>query len=314
MKARSQVSMPIYRFPIFVIIISLVLFAANASLAQEAAPENVRILSVKQSPDGVHATISVDYPKSWVNGKFTVEVNGKAERARQIGGGFSTDRNVADLQYLPKQNGRQEVIVKITADRKKAQARNVIDWKLNPFIGILEHTGDKEIITAKEKLNIVLANISDVRVFFNGKNLSPRFTGTDIRTYSFQPAWKEGKNILTVNAEKNDGLIAHTFTFYYVGDDGKLPLGETGILYYGEEGSKSGPFYSIKIEGDSLISVNDVRSHCSTLDKDGWLVSKTRLGKEFKAQKTGWAIVRIFIKPHFLEELKLDREIRIKVE
>jgi hypothetical protein len=66
----------------------------------------------------------------------------------------------------------------------------------------------------------------DVKIFFNGKNIASQFTGMDIQTLSFQPAWKEGKNVLTVNAEKDDGLIAKSFSFYYIGDNGKLPLGK----------------------------------------------------------------------------------------
>jgi hypothetical protein len=57
---------------------------------------------------------------------------------RQTTGGFSPDKNTADLIFLPKRNGKHAVTVKIAADGKKSQTKGTMDWKLNPFMAILD--------------------------------------------------------------------------------------------------------------------------------------------------------------------------------
>jgi hypothetical protein len=49
------------------------------------------------------------------------------------------------------------------------------------------------------------------------------------------------------------------------------------------------------------------------MDNDGWLVSDPMIGKEIRAQKPGSAVIRIFMKPGFLEKMELDRELTITV-
>jgi hypothetical protein len=84
-------------------------------------------------------------------------------------------------------------------------------------------------------------------------------------------------------------------------------------LNYGKESDKRGALYDIRIEGDAIAAGNDVRSDITTIDK-GWLVSENWPAKEFKARKSGTSTVRIFVKPDSLQEMKLDKELRIRVE
>jgi hypothetical protein len=124
------------------------------------------------------------------------------------------------------------------------------------------HAGDREMLAGKDKrLTVAIANVVDVRISFNGKDMQGKLSGSDIQTRSLDPAWRQGKNVLTVSANKVDGgFIVKNFTFFYPGEDGILPLGETVVFYYGKEGSKSGPFYYVKIDGDSLAPLSDVRT------------------------------------------------------
>ncbi len=277
----------------------------------------VRIVSVKPAADGIYAMAAIEYPKSWGDDiKFTVEVNGRPTRIRKVSGGFTSDRNMADLMFFPKRAGKQNITVKTSVNGRSVQSKSSFDWKETPFIAVMGHAGDREMLAGKDKrLTVAIANVVDVRISFNGKDMQGKLSGSDIQTRSLDPAWRQGKNVLTVSANKFDGgLIVKNFTFFYPGEDGILPLGETVVFYYGKEGSKSGPFYDVKIDGDSLAPVSDVRTNVLSMDNDGWLVSDPMLAKELRAQKPGSTVIRVFIKPHFLDTKKLDKELTVKVQ
>lgn len=302
------------------VIVMLCLFS-SAYAGQLADPNatvsTMRTISVTPAANALYAIASVEYPASWGNDiTFTVEVNGRPVRIRKVSGGFSGATSTADLMFFPKKAGRQNITVKTVVNGKNMQSKSSFDWKQTPFVAVMEHEGDREIMMEKDKsLVVAAANVMDVRISFNGKDMHGRLSGSgDIQIRSLDPAWRQGKNVLTVSGNKFDGsLIAKNFTFLYLGEDGVLPLGETAILYYGKEGSKSGPFYDVKVNGDALTPVRDVRTDHLSMDKEGWLISDPMLGKELRAQKPGTATIQIFIKPHFLEKMKLDRELTITI-
>lgn len=289
-------------------------FFSIACAGELAKPETLRITSVEGLKDQIYAQVSVEFPKAWMDPKFTVEVNARPVKMRHRSGGFSGDRNMADILFLPGKGGKQSVTVKAVVDGKKIEAKSDFDWKPAALLAVAGHGGEREIILAKEKLTVVTANVMDVKIFLNGKGVNARPAGSDIQTFSFEPAFRKGKNILTVSANKLDGsIIARNFTFYDLGDGGTLAVGETAMLQYGREGSKSGPFYDIKVEGDSIVALRDVRVNHNLIDQDGWLVSEVRFAREFRARKEGVSKVRIFVKPHFLQNMELEKEFEITV-
>lgn len=304
---------------VIVIIMSIILFSgpgAARSPEPDAPATTLKIVSVGPAPNSIYAIVSLEYPKAWSDdARFTVEVNGRAVRARRISGGFSGSRNMADLMFFPGRAGKQNITVKMTAGSRSALARGVFEWKEMPFIAVMGHPGDREMLTGNDRQFIVAtANVVDVRISFNGKDMYAKPTGGDVQARSLDPAWRVGKNTLTVSATKFDGgLIVKNFTFFYLGEEGLLPLGETAMLSYGREGSKSGPFYDVRVDGDALATPRDVRAGVFSMDNDGWLVADTVLAKEFRAQKPGRAVIKVFIKPHFLQEIKLDRELTVTV-
>ncbi len=279
-----------------------------------AKPEILRITSIKGVKDQVYALASIQFPGVWVDPTFTIEVNGRPVKMRQRSGGCSGDRNMADILFLPGKEGKQSVTVKTVIDGKKIEAKGTFDWKRAALLAIEGHSGEREIIVAKEKLTVVTANVTDVKIFLNGKDVYVRPAGGDIQTFSFEPAFRKGKNVLTVSANKLDGsIIARNFTFFDLGDGGTLAVGETAMLQYGREGSKSGPFYDVKVEGDAIVALRDARINYNRIDRDGWLVSEVRLARELRARKEGVSRVRIFVKPHFLQNMELEKEFEITV-
>jgi len=289
-------------------------FCSIACAGELAKPETLRITSVEGLKDQIYGLVSIEFPKAWMDPKFAVEVNGRPVKMRHRSGGFSEDRNMADILFLPGRGGRQSVTVKTVIDGKKVEAKSTFDWKPAALLAIVGHDGEREIILAKEKLTVVTANVADVKIFLNGKGVYARQAGGDMQTFSFEPAFRKGKNVLTVSANKLDGsIIARNFTFFDLGEGGTLAVGETAMLQYGQEGSKSGPFYDVKVEGDAIVALRDARVYHNLIDRDGWLVSEVRLAREFSARKEGVSRVRIFVKPHFLQNMELEKEFEITV-
>ncbi len=298
----------------FVLILTLVSIACADQPVKPDAPRGLTIISVGPVKDEIYAAVSIEFPRAWTNLQFTLEVNGKPARMRQRSGGFSEDRTMADFLFIPGKTEKQAVTVKTVFDGKRVDAKSCFDWKPTPFVAIIGHTGDREIIMAREKLTVATANVTGVKMFFNGKEVHFRPSAGDIQTFSFDPAWRKGKNVLTVNADKLDGgIIAKNFTFFDLGDGGALPPGQIAVLLYGQEGSKSGPFYDVRIEGDAIAALRDVRVRRNLIDKDGWIVSEAWLARELRAQKEGISKVRIFVKPHFLQKMELEKEFSITV-
>lgn len=291
----------------------LLLFIVAVAAAE--GPQGLKIVSVKPVKSGIYAIASVEFPKAWTDPGFTVEVNGKPVRMRQVGGGFSGDRNVADLMFMPGRGARQSVAVKCLVGGRKTEAKTGFDWTATPFVAVPGHTGNREVITAKEKLTIAAVNVTGMRIFFNGKEVHARSSMRgDIETFTFEPAWKKGRNVLAINADKWDsGMIARNFTFFDLGEGGTLSPGQSALVHLGREGTKSGPFYDVKVEGDSIAPPQGTTVRRDIIDEDGWLVSETWVAVELRARKEGTAKVRVFVKPHFLQNMELEREFLITV-
>jgi len=278
-------------------------------------PQALRITSIEALKDRVYASVGLEFPKAWMDPKFTVEVGGKQVRTRYGSGGFSTDRNMVSILFVPGKAGKKTVTVRTVVDGKKIEVKDTLDWKPAPFLSLLHHTGERELVFAKEKLTLAAANINDVRILFNGNDVYPKLSSGDMSLRSFEPAWKKGRNTLTVIAKGSEGgSIMKNYTFFYLGDGAALTVGETAVLQYGREGSKSGPFYDLTVEGDAIVPQKKASAYSLIIDKEGWLVGETRLTRELKAQQPGTSKVRILVKHHFLGNMELEKEITITVK
>ena len=101
------------------------------------------------------------------------------------------------------------------------------------------------------------------------------------------------------------------YTFVYAREG--IRQGETALLDFGAVETKSGPFYSVSVEGDAIVAGASRMADSYVLDNEGWLGRETRLVCELKAVKPGQAEILIFEKPHFLQEKSLKEKIAITV-
>ena len=142
-------------------------------------------------------------------------------------------------------------------DGKEFEAKASLDWKPSLVVALVDHIGDSEFVLSREKIALVLANVDQPKIFFNGRPVRPEEFGNNARLFTFQPEWTAGRNRLTAEGKGPDGSpVSKSFTFVYLAD-GNLKQGETVLLQYGYPGSRSGPFFNVSIKGDAAAIIND---------------------------------------------------------
>lgn len=274
-------------------------------------PKTLRVQKVA-AVNEVYAEVSLEFPKSWEEPNFQVLVDGSEANARNWSGGFSEDRQMASLLFFPGKPGTKRVTVNATVGGKIVSAAASLNWPGRAFIALLGYGGERTLVTAPEPIKIVTANVSNSVIRVNGQTAKPDIAGRQAFLLSFTPAWLPGLNTITVDGKGADGSpVAKAYTFVY--STAGLKEGETALLRYGVEGSKSGPFYSAEVEGDAVVAGSGQSVRAYTLDGDGWLGGEALLVKELKAKKPGTAKIRIFEKPHFLQPKALKEEIAITI-
>jgi len=277
-------------------------------------PETLRIKELRSLNDDLYAIVSLEYPKEWQADEFHVLADGKEVNARRRSGGFSEDRRMESLLFFPDKPGVKRVSVKAAIEGRALEASGLLEWNPRPFAALMDYLGDRMLVTARAKLRVVTANTGDVTLLFNGEAMTPEVLGRDAAQLSFDPPWRPGPNSLSVEGKGVDGtLVKRSYTFVY--SEGEIRLGESALmsLPVGREGSKSGPFYSVSIEGDAIETVRDLTVDSYVVDGAGWVGRENRLVRELKAVKPGRASVKIFEKPHFLQPKVLKEEYVITV-
>jgi len=277
-------------------------------------PETLRIKELRSLNDDLYAIVSLEYPKEWQADEFHVLADGKEVNARRRSGGFSEDRRMESLLFFPDKPGVKRVSVKAAIEGRALEASGLLEWNPRPFAALMDYLGPDAGNRPGAKLRVVTANTGDVTLLFNGEAMTPEVLGRDAAQLSFDPPWRPGPNSLSVEGKGVDGtLVKRSYTFVY--SEGEIRLGESALmsLPVGREGSKSGPFYSVSIEGDAIETVRDLTVDSYVVDGAGWVGRENRLVRELKAVKPGRASVKIFEKPHFLQPKVLKEEYVITV-
>jgi hypothetical protein len=263
-----------------------------------------------------YALLHLEYPRDWQKPDFTVQVNGKEVPSRLWGGGHSPDRQYATLFFFPGEGGSLKVSVQASLDGKTHEATDRLRWNVWAMAGLLDGPGRHEAVMKARALRFWAFPADKVRVLFNGRSITPNMeplSGKPVGLFSIEPGWRAGKNTLSIETTGKDGkAVAAEYSFVYL-PDGAIKINETLAIPYGTTGGKSGPFYSMELEGDALISVGDGEETYYIIDPEGWAVEKSVLVKTLKAERPGRSRVKIFVKRHFLQARELEREFDIHV-
>ncbi len=275
-------------------------------------PETLRISKIEVRDD-LYLEVSLEFPRNWDNPFFEVLVNDKDVNVSVASGGFSGDRQMQSLLFFPGGPGTKQITVHATlANRGIIQAKGTFNWPGRPFVALLGYPGDRLLVTGSKKIRIVAANIENVTIKINGEQAKPGMVGRDALLFSVDPRWKAGPNVVSVEGKGADGTpVTKSYRFVYSGNG--IKQGEALLLDYGTEGTKSGPFYSLSVEGDALALGKERTAHVYTIDREGWIGQEIRLVREVKAVKPGRAKVLISEKSHFLQQRQLKEEIGITV-
>jgi hypothetical protein len=295
----------------FVLAGFILLTVLVATLAQGAAPaERLRISGVR-TRDHIYAEISLEFPKSWEIKDFQVRVDGKGVNARLASVGSTEDRQTASLLFFPGRPGVKQVAVTATVAGKTVGASQSMQWDGRPFAVLLDYPGDRLLVTDNRKIRLVAANVDNVSIKLNGELMQPETAGRDPALLSIEPAWRSGLNTVSVEGKGADGsTLRRSYTFFYPLQG--IGVGQTALLAFGSVATRSGPFYSVKVEGDAVLAgASRMSSDVWVVDHEGWIGKKTRLVQELKAVKPGRVKVLIFEKPHFLQPERLLKEIRL---
>jgi hypothetical protein len=277
------------------------------------APKALRLVALGAVPDDIYAEVDLELPKDWEQVSFTVQVDGRELQARSSSGGFSTDRRMESLIFFPGKPGRKQVVVAAEVNGRRVEATGSLDWKPEPYIALIDHIGDRELILEKQRLALVTLNVDEPAVTFNGAAVKVEPFGQDAKFLRFEPSWVSGKNVLTVHGKGPDGAaVSRSFTFVHA-ERGTLTEGDSLVLDFGFRGSKSGPFYSTKLEGSAVVGSRATEVQRHVMSPDGWVHRDGRLVQELKAVKPGTSTVRILEKPHFLGTEEMRREIVLTV-
>ena len=261
----------------------------------------------------VYAEVSLEFPKTWEQPDFLVEVDGREVMAHPRSGGFSSDRQMESLIFFPGKPGRKRVTVTATTEGRRVETTGWLEWKPTPVVALIGHTGDRDLILQRQDITLVLVNVEEATLAFNGAAVQPESLGEHAKLLRFAPNWVSGRNVLTVQGTGPDGTaVSGRYTFVYAGD-GTLVEGETVTLDYGTQGSKSGPFFRVAVEGPAVVPARATEPESYVMSDDGWLGDETHLVQELKASTPGISTVRVFEKPHFLMPEELKKEIVLRV-
>jgi hypothetical protein len=295
-----------------ILVVVFLLAALGPALAETGeAPKTLEIRQVKVVND-IYADVSLEYPKDWEDLRFQLQVDGRDVNARPLSAGFTEDRKSASLIFFPGKPGVKEISVNARVGEKTVVAKTSLKWGGSPFAALLDYPGSHLLVTEKRKVRIVTANVEDATIIFNGEPTNPKVMGREARFYSIDPMWRPGLNTVSIDGRGPDGTpVSRSYTFVFA--PGGIVQGETMLLDYGSVETKSGPFYSVAVEGDAIVAGGSRMVDSYAIDKEGWIGREIRLVRELKAVKPGQTKVVISEKPHFLQEEHLLKEIVLTV-
>lgn len=272
--------------------------------------DELKITEIAVNKNRVYGQISLEYPGSWKDPVFSVKVDGQPVRTRAGWGGSSGERRMKGLLFYPGRAGEKKITVSAVIDGKQIEAQGNLSWKPEVNILLMGLSGDHQLVTKKEQIRIAVINLERPNVYFNGKGVTLKMDlRGDIKTFSFEPEWTKGRNKLIVKGADSAGKpLGRDYSFVYSAD-GTIEEGESFTVDYGYMGSKSGPFFSVTVEGNTLEMAGHRDSTVYEIDGDGWIqTGEMRYLKEFRTVRPGSAKVLIYKKSHFLQPKELEKE------
>lgn len=285
----------------------------------QAACENPDDLHVARTSNGAlpqYGIFDVEYPKNWDKPKLSIQLNGTEGEYQALGGGFDTNKQVATYMIALGDAGKKEIKVVGKTKDQALEAKTSFYWNAPSMSELLDRAGNDDALLSKEELRFFMLQIKDYKFLLNGNKIDSVSTVSESPKgviVALRPEWATGTNTMTFEATDNSGAsIAKTYSFVYL-PGGEITQGDAALLTYGSPGSKSGPFYSVRCEDDTIKLSNESEFPVHSLDGNGWVRFDYKLAVKIEAVKQGAASLRIYKKEHFTLGEELFQTVALKV-
>lgn len=272
-----------------------------------APPGGVTVEVIDADREG-QILLDVSSPREAEEEEIEILVNGAPSRWEEVGGGSGGGRVTRTISLDAGAPGPKEISVRVGQMQVAAQAR----LRFAPVGVILPSWIDGEIVFDSHPLRVRARYLELDEILVNGETAAFSFEKSLLHGFwtkdavVMEPPLRPGENRIEIRgrAVLETGAVRPVAreTSLYLAPGGRVRRGDTFCLVYGVAGSRSGPFYYTETEGSAIEEIGAEEA------PDG------RLSMQYRAAGPGAATIRIFVKPHFLEERRLEREIRLVVE
>jgi len=288
----------------YAVIICVIFILCAFGLYAQSQDKDLSIKIINADYDA-RVILEIVYPQK-LGGDIKLRLfdNGKEVGFQPAGGGFGGGYEQKDISFIPTTFGKHTVkIIKQVGD-KTTQATITFNYRPRPLLQPLWE--DNELFLQLRSLTVKTRYIDSLRILVNGKTASYKFQKDMPDDFSrtavvVKPALNPGYNKVELSAKGYDGKAVHVSTSCYYAENAVVKQGDSFNLVYGVVGSKSGPFFSVVIEGRAVKRTADV------ILKNGKLV------ETLKAVGQGEATIKIFKQPFFLDPEQLDRSFKLTV-
>jgi len=289
--------------------------ACNAACMEKS----LQISGVNPMKFPVYAEVTVTMPAAFRKSPVSLSVNGETVNYQNhpvyslVG---ADDYPSSTLRFFPGSRGEKQVTVRAVSDKRIIQSSVSFFWEGLPFVALVNHFGEGELVTAKETLSVVAVNAGDVKISFNGADVKGEVLGQEAKIFTFLPEWKAGKNELNIASRSSDGKpLQQRYSFVFA-ENGIVRQGDKMFIRYEDEGvkGKSGPWSDVQVHGEAVRAAERDRTvKTCVLSDEGWLSERGSRILELAAVAPGTATVRIVRNARFLESPEIEREIVLRV-
>ncbi len=302
----------------------------TALLAAQEPPRTLAITGIEpiplEGPDrpagslALYYRVDIAFPQPWQEAEksFQVHVNGVPAPFAQFGSSYAGGAAGADFWVYLGKPGKKKIEVSMVENGKTVHAAREVTIAPEPAMRLLGHYSG-ECLLENEALRFFAYLVKNAVVRLNGKeapaDLQPisGFEGLSIVTVPAGLA--PGKNLIEYLGVDLEGRhFQHTLVLYYLAGN-KVKVGDRFQFTWGHPGSRSGPYFRITADGDSLV-LGEKGEDVRILDRDpkGWVSSSVVYSHQITAKKPGSAQLNLFETPRYLLPERLEKSIQITVE
>lgn len=260
--------------------------------------------------------------------EIDVEANGTPVMHRVTGSGSGGGRSSRTIFVGPTPPGEEKDLrVTVRGGGRTLHGRARAFYA--PAAAILPAWIDGGLLLGSEGLSFQVRLVDDLVMTVNGAPASIGYlkmvpedgiTLSALAEATLRPGWNE--IVFTGRSYRGESITHRSEVL--IAPDGLVHAGDVFRIVYGREGSRSGPFFSVEVEGDAIRAVGPDDAVCRGRhweeeahpwgEPEAHGAPDDRLIAAFVAERPGRATLKIYVKPHFLQDRRLEREIPLRVE